>query len=152
MFDESELQRCGPFRFSGKSFGLPYRIIAHEQAPWQNPIPLCSLQKGLWKTKNPGIKFIELLDDTNSEKAAAFILTSRPQSSINHFLWPRPEGSKVRKAGLGFMRRGDEIMTLLVPLALIIVLAVYIITLYNGLVRTRNAVKNAWSQIDVQLK
>ena len=43
-------------------------------------------------------------------------------------------------------------MTLLVLLALVIVLAVYIIALYNGLVRARNAVKNAWSQIDVQLK
>ena len=43
-------------------------------------------------------------------------------------------------------------MTLLVLLALIIVLAAYIIALYNGLVRARNAVKNAWSQIDVQLK
>ena len=43
-------------------------------------------------------------------------------------------------------------MPLLVLLALIIVLAVYIIALYNGLVRARNAVKNAWSQIDVQLK
>jgi LemA protein len=43
-------------------------------------------------------------------------------------------------------------MTLLVLLAVVIVLAVYIIALYNGLVRARNAVKNAWSQIDVQLK
>jgi LemA protein len=32
------------------------------------------------------------------------------------------------------------------------VLVLYIIALYNGLVRARNAVKNAWSQIDVQLK
>jgi LemA protein len=32
------------------------------------------------------------------------------------------------------------------------VLVIYIIALYNGLVRARNAVKNAWSQIDVQLK
>ena len=31
-------------------------------------------------------------------------------------------------------------------------LVLYIIGLYNGLVRARNAVKNAWSQIDVQLK
>jgi LemA protein len=37
-------------------------------------------------------------------------------------------------------------------LALIIGLAIYLVGLYNGLVRTRNAVKNAWSQIDVQLK
>jgi LemA protein len=41
---------------------------------------------------------------------------------------------------------------LLVSFALIIALALYIIGLYNGLVRARNAVKNAWSQIDVQLK
>jgi len=43
-------------------------------------------------------------------------------------------------------------LTLLVLLGLIIVLAIYLIGLYNGLVRARNAVKNAWSQIDVQLK
>jgi LemA protein len=43
-------------------------------------------------------------------------------------------------------------VVLLVSFALIIVLALYIIGLYNGLVRARNAVKNAWSQIDVQLK
>jgi LemA protein len=43
-------------------------------------------------------------------------------------------------------------LVLLVSFALIIVLVLYIIGLYNGLVRARNAVKNAWSQIDVQLK
>jgi LemA protein len=43
-------------------------------------------------------------------------------------------------------------MTLVILLAIVVVLAVYIIGLYNGLVRARNAVKNAWSQIDVQLK
>lgn len=32
------------------------------------------------------------------------------------------------------------------------VLALWVIGMYNGLVRLRNAVKNAWSQIDVQLK
>jgi LemA protein len=37
-------------------------------------------------------------------------------------------------------------------LALIVVLAIYLIGLYNGLVKARNAVKNAWSQIEVQLK
>lgn len=35
---------------------------------------------------------------------------------------------------------------------LVIVLAVFIIGIYNGLVRQLNEVKNAWSQIDVQLK
>jgi len=34
----------------------------------------------------------------------------------------------------------------------IVVLAVWVIGIYNGLVRLRNSVKNAWSQIDVQLK
>lgn len=44
---------------------------------------------------------------------------------------------------------------MLVPIIVIIVLVVlvfYVIGLYNGLVRMRNQVKNAWSQIDVQLK
>jgi LemA protein len=39
-----------------------------------------------------------------------------------------------------------------VILALIVVLVAWVIGLYNGLVRLRNQVKNAWSQIDVQLK
>ncbi len=40
----------------------------------------------------------------------------------------------------------------LVLLVLIIVVAAWLIGLYNGLVGLRNAVKNAWAQIDVQLK
>ena len=40
----------------------------------------------------------------------------------------------------------------LVLLILIVVVAAWLIGLYNGLVGLRNAVKNAWSQIDVQLK
>lgn len=43
-------------------------------------------------------------------------------------------------------------MTLLVVLAIVAVLAVVVIVSYNGLVRSRNTVDNAWSQIDVQLK
>lgn len=35
---------------------------------------------------------------------------------------------------------------------LIIVIALFLVLLYNGLVRARNMVSNAWSQIDVQLK
>lgn len=34
----------------------------------------------------------------------------------------------------------------------VFILILYFIALYNGLVRRRNNVKNAWSQIDVQLK
>lgn len=43
-------------------------------------------------------------------------------------------------------------MTFYIFLAIFVVLAIYLIGLYNALVRGRNAVKNAWSQIDVQLK
>lgn len=41
---------------------------------------------------------------------------------------------------------------LLVLLAIVVVLAFWLFGLYNGLVQARNAVRNAWSQIDVQLK
>lgn len=41
---------------------------------------------------------------------------------------------------------------LIVILAIIFILVVWLIGIYNALVRLRNQVKNAWSQIDVQLK
>ena len=37
-------------------------------------------------------------------------------------------------------------------LAIIIVLAVFVVIMYNGLVKSRQKVKNSWSQIDVQLQ
>jgi len=40
----------------------------------------------------------------------------------------------------------------LIVLGAIAVFAMWLIGIYNGLVRLRNAVRNAWSQIDVQLK
>ncbi len=40
----------------------------------------------------------------------------------------------------------------LILLGLMAVLVFFVIGIYNGLVRLRNQVKNAWSQIDVQLK
>ncbi len=43
-------------------------------------------------------------------------------------------------------------MFLLGLLALVVVAALFVVGVYNGLVRARNDVKNAWSQIDVQLK
>ena len=43
-------------------------------------------------------------------------------------------------------------MTIFVIVAVLVVLAVIVVVLYNGLVRSRNTVDNAWSQIDVQLK
>jgi len=43
-------------------------------------------------------------------------------------------------------------MFLIVPLLVLVVLLIFVVGIYNGLVRSRNDVKNAWSQIDVQLK
>ena len=40
----------------------------------------------------------------------------------------------------------------LVVVVVVILLIAYIIAAYNGLIRRRNQVENAWSQIDVQLK
>ena len=37
-------------------------------------------------------------------------------------------------------------------LAIIVVIALFVIGIYNGLVKARQKVKNAWSQIDVQLQ
>lgn len=41
---------------------------------------------------------------------------------------------------------------ILVGGGLLIVVVIWLISVYNGLVALRNAVQNAWSQIDVQLK
>jgi len=43
-------------------------------------------------------------------------------------------------------------MTLWIILAIAAVVVLYVIVVYNGLIRSRNQVDNAWSQIDVQLK
>ena len=43
-------------------------------------------------------------------------------------------------------------LILLVLMGLAAVVVLWLVGVYNGLVRFRNAVKNAWSQIDVQLK
>lgn len=42
--------------------------------------------------------------------------------------------------------------TLIVVLVLVVVAAVLLVSVYNKLVRGRNAVDNAWAQIDVQLR
>jgi len=41
---------------------------------------------------------------------------------------------------------------LLIVLGLVVVLGIYLIALYNGLVKLRNRIENAWAQIEVQLK
>ena len=40
----------------------------------------------------------------------------------------------------------------IVVLVLLVLLVLYVIYAYNGLIRSRNQIDNAWSQIDVQLK
>ena len=41
---------------------------------------------------------------------------------------------------------------LIILLIVVVALAIYLISAYNGLIRRRNQIENAWSQIDVQLK
>ncbi len=40
----------------------------------------------------------------------------------------------------------------IIVLIIVVALAAYLISAYNGLIRRRNQIENAWSQIDVQLK
>ena len=44
------------------------------------------------------------------------------------------------------------IVAIIVIVAVAALLALFLVTIYNALVRLRNQVSNAWSQIDVQLK
>jgi LemA protein len=48
--------------------------------------------------------------------------------------------------------KGLAVTTTIVVVAIIVVLLVVSVLIYNSLVRRRNHVDNAWSQIDVQLK
>ena len=43
-------------------------------------------------------------------------------------------------------------MELFIGLGIIVLIAIYAISVYNGLIKLRNWVKESWSQIDVQLK
>jgi LemA protein len=47
---------------------------------------------------------------------------------------------------------GVGLVVLIIVLVLIVIAVGIVVGMYNGLVRLRNAVKNAWAQIDVQLK
>jgi LemA protein len=40
----------------------------------------------------------------------------------------------------------------IIPLALVVIFVLWAVSTYNGLIGRRNETKNAWSQIDVQLK
>ena len=43
-------------------------------------------------------------------------------------------------------------MAIWILLAVVAIIVIYLIVAYNGLIRLRNQIENAWSQIDVQLK
>ena len=43
-------------------------------------------------------------------------------------------------------------IAVIVILAIVVLIVLYAVVAYNGLVRLRNRVENAWAQIDVQLK
>jgi LemA protein len=43
-------------------------------------------------------------------------------------------------------------IALVILLVIVVALALYVMTQYNGLVKVRNRIENGWSQIDVQLK
>jgi LemA protein len=49
-------------------------------------------------------------------------------------------------------RRVGAMSGTLIVVGILVLLAVIVALIYNGLVRARNQVENAWSQIDVQLK
>ena len=44
------------------------------------------------------------------------------------------------------------IWILIIIAVVVVLLVIYLIAAYNGLIRRRNQIENAWSQIDVQLK
>ena len=44
------------------------------------------------------------------------------------------------------------LIALIIIVVVLVLLAVYVVGMYNALIRRRNQVDNAWSQIDVQLK
>src|SRR5690242_4229371 len=48
--------------------------------------------------------------------------------------------------------RVRAVIAVWIILALVVILAIYLIALYNGLVQKRNRVDNSWAQIEVQLK
>jgi len=44
------------------------------------------------------------------------------------------------------------VLGLIIFIAVVVLVALYVVAQYNGLVRLRNRVENAWAQIDVQLR
>jgi LemA protein len=64
--------------------------------------------------------------------------------------------SRIRRTGRAY-RRGRPaydapVVLIIVVVVVVVLLLLYVIASYNGLVRLRNRIDNAWAQIDVQLR
>ncbi len=59
-----------------------------------------------------------------------------------------PFGRSLRENSIPEVKK----VTLIVILVIVVGLGLFVVSVYNGLVRSRNEVKNAWSSIEVQLK
>jgi LemA protein len=64
----------------------------------------------------------------------------------------RREAATERRQSMSALFGGIFLVILLVLVGLVVLVGLWFVLTYNGLVRLRNQVKNAWSQIDVQLK
>lgn len=64
--------------------------------------------------------------------------------------------AQTRDTGMpeGARRRRDtrQVTFVIIVVALVVLVGLYVVVAYNGLVRLRNRIENAWSQIDVQLQ
>src|SRR3954453_16817586 len=69
--------------------------------------------------------------------------------------WPEPDG-RLESGRRGFPRtptkEPPDMLAAIIVIVVIVLLIVFLISLYNGMVRARNKVDEAWSGIDVQLK
>ena len=77
----------------------------------------------------------------------------RGSSAGTRSLTPRPDGSRAYD-GPEISRPGVPVLiiAIIVVVVIVVLLVLYVVLTYNRLVRTRNQIDNAYSQIDVQLK
>ena len=88
------------------------------------------------------------------------LLDAHPRRRVRPHLPPTadPDGSGTFQfplSGHNCVRTRQTLamtVALIILAVLVVLLIVYLIAAYNGLIRRRNQIENAWSQIDVQLK
>src|SRR4051812_5905392 len=64
----------------------------------------------------------------------------------------RSPGAVPLHSGHPQSRKVATVLPLIIIIVVVVLLILFFILQYNGLVRLRNSIDNAWSQIDVQLK